>query len=253
MVILGWHVGNQQAGEIAAREVSSWLVERIEARHGLPRKALAILEQITSGDFAIPLRIARFVENEQESRDSSLFCDIISLLPDLTGPDADGWFALLDARGRVGRNSSDARYNYEPLRVEHVRKIVSSLVSRLGLRPDQWGLLDALACLLQTLPDVDLSEFKLPVLPEDVPPQGIATRALVALVSGNFVPPEIPTLIGQLSREPARGADPRGKARQQISASGGDWTVIDARPLRRRAPSALTIPPSAGPAGLVPS
>jgi hypothetical protein len=199
MVILGWHVGNQQAGEIAAREVSSWLVERIEARHGLPRKALAILEQITSGDFAIPLRIARFVENEQESRDSSLFCDIISLLPDLTGPDADGWFALLDARGRVGRNSSDARYNYEPLRVEHVRKIVSSLVSRLGLRPDQWGLLDALACLLQTLPDVDLSEFKLPVLPEDVPPQGIATRALVALVSGNFVPPEIPTLIGQLS------------------------------------------------------
>jgi energy-coupling factor transporter ATP-binding protein EcfA2 len=239
MALLGWHLGSQPAFNVAAGEIFSWLLKRIESRPAPSRKALAILEQVGFGDLAIPLRVVRLVENDCKDCDPLLLCNIVTLLPDLTGPDADGWFALLDERGRASRNISHPIHRNDPLREECVVRVTSALIHRLREHPDQWGLLNALWTLLYTLPDMDLSGLSLPELPENVPPTAVAMHSLFAVLARCFTVPEIPTLLGQLSIDDGENQVDlrmtlatvlRGRTRDQADALPLLLAALDAQP-----------------------
>jgi energy-coupling factor transporter ATP-binding protein EcfA2 len=179
-------------------EEVSWLLRRIESHPAPPCGVLKFLEQVVWGDLAIPLRVAKFVEREPDNPRSNVLRRITSLLPDLSGPDADDWFTLLDERGRAGRNLGGSMRGNDALREERLTIIGRTLINRIRERPEQWGLLDALKKLLTVLPDHDLSALSLPDLPADAPPRAFATRCFLALLSGQATSSELASLLTPL-------------------------------------------------------
>lgn len=59
------------------------------------------------------------------------------LLPDLSGPSADGWFKLLDERGKQGWNRWTSVWSRE-WHEARLEQILETLLARLSVRPDQW-------------------------------------------------------------------------------------------------------------------
>jgi energy-coupling factor transporter ATP-binding protein EcfA2 len=196
-IVVQWLPASRPRSETVNREASPWLLQWIEGHSPPPWKSLALSEQIARGDLAVPLVVARLIEDEPD-RWPGLLRNLTRLLPDLTGPDAEGWFTLLDERGRVGGNSAGPIREYDCLRKDRAKAITQALIARLRERPEQWGLMDALANLLLVLPNQDLSALLLPDLPGDAPPRAGATHALLALLSGRFASSELASLLAQL-------------------------------------------------------
>lgn len=189
-----------------ADEIFTWLTTWITDHADPPRKAFILLEQLAVESRAVPLAVAR--------RISSIELSPTWLLPDLTGADAEGWYDLLDALGRTSK-LFEATEDTDDERLECLTGVASALVGRLAARPDQWGLLDALICLLPSLPDTDLSALRIPDAADDAPPLFHALRAFFLLLTDRIEATETATIVQQL-----RGAgEPTGNVLVEVLAT----------------------------------
>lgn len=152
----------------------------------------------------LPLQTLRTIQASLLEVDDRTLDDIGYLRPDLDGPDAEGWFEHLDARGQQGMllmRSWDRAYH---------QTLFSILSTRLSSRPDQWGLLDALRALLAVWPDAPLSKLQLPEFRPDTPPRAHALRSLVDLIDGRLAPSKRAEALSRLVfREGDRSVDLR--------------------------------------------
>lgn len=151
----------------------------------------------------VPLAVAAKAEEIEPRRAGRrlLFC-IDLLLPDLDGPDAEGWFALLDERGRRRATEWDDDHSeHEAVRHRH-RQIADALVRRLQERPEQWGLLDPLLVMLAAAPETDVSKVPELELPADAPPELPATAAFLRLLGGPRDAPERARLVRRFLEAP---------------------------------------------------
>lgn len=196
VVPASWFTGFVRHTE-AARWTSS-LLDQIDRHPERTQKVLRLIGRLAvlAGDVAVPLR-AVILAQSSGAIGAWWLGSLLFLLPDLGGPDAEGWFALLDERGRKG--AYHARISVTSSgRFERLHAVACALIERLRRHPDEWGLLNVLASTLALVPDVDLSGLVLPDLPEDAPPPAFATRALLTLLSGRYGESELPGLLERL-------------------------------------------------------
>lgn len=177
--------------------LSEQLLQWIDSHPVPPRKALRLLGYLLHQCGGLPLPIARLADRDADDVQLRPLRSLPQLLPDLSGPDAEGWFELLDARGRAGRNVANFFVRGRD-QAERAKGISQAIIRRLRDRPDQWGLVDALWCMVQALPDTDLSALKLPNLPTSAPLRAQATHAVLALLSGHFEPSDRPARLARL-------------------------------------------------------
>lgn len=227
MIVMPWYSFDLLDSIAAHREAFPWLLQWIDNHSPPPRKSLELLAQFACGNFAIPLRVTRLCEPKPDKQELLLFRNLPGLLPDVTGPDAEGWFTLLDERGRVGGNLPGYIQHDDTLRKARAATITQTLIDRLRERPDQWGLLNAVSSLLHALPDQDLSALLLPDLPNDAPPQAHATRALLTLLSGRTASSNLASLSAQLRVDDSPQGDLRASlADILLNRTGTSATTI---------------------------
>lgn len=122
---------------------------------------------------------------------------LIDLLgPDLTGPSAEGWYRLFDERGRKGQNRSLAR-SYGQTRAR-LTKILEALLKQLSAHPEQWGLVDAVWAVLNSLPKGFLADLRLPRLPDDAPARVRASAAALSLLASEGTKTDVLMLLATL-------------------------------------------------------
>lgn len=172
---------------------------------------LAMFEAYDDHDDAMLLEIAQAQDQRSAHRQGGgMFYRDIRIVPDLSGPNAERWFDLLDQRGHQGTNErvyikpahtdarTDAMYSalaafdwryrfdgYSDWLRERTTTNIITLLERIRVRPDQWGLLDALYAFVYGLPNTDLSKLTLPQLENDAPPRAHALNALLRLLRGD--------------------------------------------------------------------
>lgn len=189
----------------------SWLLRWIEGHSSRPWKALRLLDKFASLDLAIPLQVARLVDAGNSYQAPGLLRALSMLLPDVTGPDAEGWFTLLDERGRVDNNFIGYISDDDLLRKERAATIARALCDRLREHPKQWGLWAALKSLVAALPDYEFSA--LPDLLDNAPPSACAMRAFLVLCSEHDVSSsDIASLLAQLGN-----GSPQRDLRRQLA------------------------------------
>ncbi len=154
-----------------------WLLRLNSSYSELFFRFLPFFEHIDGAENAeeTPLNVTKLLD--RISRQAPL-----GLAPDLTGPNAEEWFGLFDSRGRSGNNALMYRNKYRGNLRHRAETNIALLVERIRLRPDQWGLLDALFALIFSLPNTNLSALHLPTLDTAAPPRAHALRALFALL-----------------------------------------------------------------------
>lgn len=103
---------------------------------------------------------------------------------DLKGPHREEWFILLDLRGRKGHTILGRIARYPDEFQRRAESNIAALLELIRVRPDQWGLLDALYGFAIGLPDTDLSPLVLPELDNNAPPRAHALCALFHLLRG---------------------------------------------------------------------
>jgi energy-coupling factor transporter ATP-binding protein EcfA2 len=193
-IVLWWFPTHGLGVDAAICDIFSWLLQWIERCAKPPRKSLQLLAQIDSGAVVVPMSIVRLVVAVHEKY-------IAALLPNLSGSNAEEWFALLDERGR-GAGSINRYFPINDLVPRsRLSEMADALIERLRERPQQWGLMCVLMGLLRTLPDHDLSGLVLPDLPTDAPPQASAMRACLAIYAGQVTSSELTPLVSQLRFE----------------------------------------------------
>jgi energy-coupling factor transporter ATP-binding protein EcfA2 len=118
------------------------------------------------------------------------------LLPDLSGPNAEAWYRLLEARGRRGWNrsvhSADGRHR------DRMTAILEALVARVSSHPDQWGLVDAIWATLYSLPSGSLAGFHCPPIPPDAEPVVQASAAALTLLAPRSTEIDVPAMLAAL-------------------------------------------------------
>lgn len=186
----------------AFQRLSAW----IETESPAPRAALLLLHDLVDDEHSIPLSVALRIEEDDGDRAGWQLRNLYTLLPDLDGPDADGWVALLDRRGRSHKNVGSSTQEMSTSRLDLISKLPARLIEHMYRRPDRWGLCDALVCFLKILPDTDISDLDLSGFP-DAPPRALGLRALVTLLSGRFAVADIPDLVRQLQSDPQDASD----------------------------------------------
>ncbi|MEO7595489.1 MAG: hypothetical protein ABI134_30005, partial [Byssovorax sp.] len=146
----------------------------------------------------IPLQVAGSLDEMRVSTSVALPFSIDEILPSLTGPDADGWFDLLHARGSRGRNQSSGSHYRGQIHRHRSSEVADALVLRLGERPDQWGLASALLVMLRVAPDTDLAKLPRLDVPADAPLDVPATTAFLRLLSRAYETSEFTSLVRQV-------------------------------------------------------
>lgn len=142
----------------------------------------------------IPLQVARSYEEIGVRSSVAPPFSVDEILPSLMGPDADGWFNLLDERGRRGGNQSSGSSPHH----RRSREVADALVLRLRERPDQWGLASALLVMLRIAPDTDLAKLPRLEVPADAPLDVPATTAFLRLLARTYEATEFSPLVHQV-------------------------------------------------------
>ncbi|WP_437973045.1 AAA family ATPase [Sorangium sp. So ce295] len=193
-IVLWWFPGPHPDAEAGIRDVFSWLLQWIERRTLPPRRSLELLTQIDSGAVLVPMSVVRLVQAVHEDY-------LTALVPNLSGPNAEEWFALLNERGQVASLLGGHINLGEFALRKRAPEIMDALIGRLREYPQQWGLMCTLMGLLLRRPNHDLSGLVLPELPPDAPPHAFAMRACLALHAGQVASSEVALVVRQIRFE----------------------------------------------------
>lgn len=104
------------------------------------------------------------------------------LLPDPSDPGLDGWYTLLDERGRQGWNRCSFVEGSDWHKAR-LAEILKALLTQLSVHPDQWGLVDAIWAILNSLPTGSLEGLRQPPLPPHAPARARASAAALSLLA----------------------------------------------------------------------
>lgn len=177
--------------ELLSPEAEMHCLRWFDAHPELSVRAIQVV--MNSGLFRrLPLRLHHLLDSLPSHRLSHRFQ--LSLLPatHFEGRERDGWFDLLNARGRQGIHSvliAD---------LPEYRDSALALLRRYRDTPDNWGLLDALMPLTGALSYLARDESPLPAPPNDAHPRARAQHALLTLCTTRFREVEIPPLLEAL-------------------------------------------------------
>jgi len=123
------------------------------------------------------------------------------LLPDLSGPSADGWYRLFDERGRQGWNRCLLTRGVDEEHRTRLMEILGALLARLSARPDQWGLVDTIWAVLNSVPTGSLAGLIQPALPPDATARARASAAAVSLLASEDTVVDMAALLLELVSE----------------------------------------------------
>lgn len=160
--------------------------------------ALLVDRRSTPRPETIPLRVARSAEDIGPRGSTQFLFWVDRILPDVTGPDSDAWFDLLDERGQHGRNQWSGASAMGPAHWHRCAEIADALVTRLHERPGQWGLASALLVMVRVAPDVDLTMLPPLQIPADAPADVTVAAAFLHLLSRPHDTAEFTSLVRRL-------------------------------------------------------
>lgn len=146
----------------------------------------------------VPQEIVERAPNKPDLDPYSLFFAIDLLLPDLSGPNSEWWYGLFAERGRRGWNRSLA---WGHSRRARLTEILEALVVRLSARPDQWGLVDAIWAVVNSMPEGSLAGLIQPSLPPDASGRARASAAAVSLLVSGDAEVDVLALLRELVSE----------------------------------------------------
>jgi energy-coupling factor transporter ATP-binding protein EcfA2 len=149
-----------------------------------------------TGDLVQP-EIVECAPNKPDMEPYDVLFAIDLLCPDLLGPSADRWYRLLDERGRRGWNRSLEWRHYREGETR-LTKILHALLAQLSVRPDQWGLVDAIWAVLNSLPAGSLAGLRQPAIPPHAPTRARASAAAVSLLGPEGTAADVPALLAVL-------------------------------------------------------
>jgi energy-coupling factor transporter ATP-binding protein EcfA2 len=151
----------------------------------------------------VPLEVAAGAPDLTDRHPWLALYQVALLIPDLSGPSADGWFKLFDERGKLGRNRScPLGWGGDRARLE-LSRLVDALVRRVLIHPDQWGLVDALWAAVSSLPagivTESLTALPPPRLPPDASARLRASAAALTLVTRSTADLDVSALLAALA------------------------------------------------------
>lgn len=201
LVGTNWCSGEFDVTDSKYRELHTRLISRISDEPQNSSRAIEILEflfvfssesEVPLGWENVPLEVVRSIEDSHGAE--SMFC-VDQILPNLSGPAADGWFEFLDERGRKGKNLYSGYFSDPSVARRRFTAIADALVLRLCERPDQWGLATALLVMLRLEPNADLSHLPPLDVPMDAPSDSHMAAALLRLLSRSYDDSEFEPLV----------------------------------------------------------
>ncbi len=202
------HAPHQEGTPTSSGRLSS-LIGAIEHHGEAARRALVILrELIWMGEVGgrveldLTLAAARRLCDSDPGSVASYGLLLNGVLPDFSGPDVDGWMALLDDRGRRWRASIMRGL---PLR-SCVPRNLNLLINALNEDPSQWGLAGVLLGHTVLIPDAPLDVLHLPQAPRGVPSFAVAQWTLLSLLTSASLSEDLSVSVALL-RERSRDQD----------------------------------------------
>jgi energy-coupling factor transporter ATP-binding protein EcfA2 len=153
----------------------------------------------TPGEF-LPQEIVEHAPEKPNIYPYGVLFTIDLLRPDLSVASAEWWYGLLDERGRRGWNLS-LGWGWDERRTAQLAENLSALLARLSARPDQWGLVDAIWVVLNSVPTGSLAGLVQPYLPPHAPARVRASAAALSLLAPENAAVDVPTLLAALVSE----------------------------------------------------